>query len=222
MKTKANKSIRALRQVLDQTQGEFAVTVGVSKDTVASWETGRNNVSKTFARRIALVAGVSEGSLLKGDGKLKPRNPSQKEYNLEEFERHQKTFWGQSAEESVRRQMRYCPDALELLFTAAARAQKGKGPSRLPGVLGAFVQWCQETREDFDLGKEIDAELAKRKRTLTHNHSYAQWRAKAKEDPNMARMFKFKDDPKKGGQEMLELSVETGAVWMPGSNMRGK
>ena len=222
MKTISNKRIRALRVILDQTQTEFAVTVGVSKDTVASWETGRNNVSKKFGRRIALVAGVSEKSLLKGDGKLRPMNPNRKDYNLEEFESHQKICWGKTAEESVRRQMRPCADALELLFTAAARAQKGKGPSRLPGVLDSFIQWCKETGEDFELGRGIDEQLEQRKRTESFNKSYGQWRAMVKEGPSMARQFKFKDDPKKKDEEMLSLSLETVPIWTPGWDMRGK
>ena len=58
MKTMANENIRELRRILGQTQDAFAATIGASKDTVASWETGRNRVSEWMARRIALATGV--------------------------------------------------------------------------------------------------------------------------------------------------------------------
>jgi len=45
----------------------------------------------------------------------------------------------------------------------------------------------------------------------------------AKTDPTMARLFRFKDNAKKEGQEMLELtSKDTVPVWMPGQSMRAR
>lgn len=91
---------------------------------------------------------------------------------------------------------------------------------RLPGVVGSFIQWCQQTREDFELGDGIDAQLAQRKRVEVFNRSYAQWRMMAKEQPHAARMRGFKDDPKRGDQEMLSLGLETVPMWTPGYDMR--
>ena len=229
MKTKTNNPIRALRRILGQTQGDFAATIGVSKDAVASWETGRNPVSASMARRIALVTGVDERALVNPKLPLLTMNPNpqRQPYTLEQFKKHRKQFWGQTAEESVRRQLRPCVDALELLFTAAAnhgrgaKGAEGAESTRLPGVLGAFIQWCQQTREDFELGDGIDAQLAERKRMEAFNHSYAQWRQMAKEQPHAARMWGFKDDPKRGDQEMLSLGLETVPIWTPGYDMRG-
>ncbi len=67
MQTTTSKKIRALREILDQTQGEFAATIGASKDAVASWETGRNDLSAGLARRISLATGVDERSLLRAN-----------------------------------------------------------------------------------------------------------------------------------------------------------
>ena len=210
-----------MRRTLGQTQDVFAATIGVSKDTVASWETGRNRISAALARRIALATGVDERALLKGNRPLLTRNPARRPFTREEFERHQKLFWGETAEESVRRPLARCTDALGLLLRAAAQAGEGGVPARIAGVLDSFIQWCEQTREDFRLGKEIDAQLKQRKQTLKLNKSYAEWREMAKCDPEMARKMGFKDDPKRNGNEMLQLSMETVPLWMPGHGMRG-
>ncbi len=229
MTKKTNNPIRALRRILGETQGKFAATVGVSKDAVASWETGRNPVSPSMARRIALVTGVDERALMNHALPLLTMNPNpqRQPYTLEEFKRHRKMFWGQTAEESVRRQLRPCMDTLELLFRAAAnygqgaKGAEGAESTRLPGVLGSFIQWCQQTREDFELEAGIEAQLAERKGVEVFDRSYAQWRAIAKEQPHAARLFGFKDDPKRRDEERLTLKMETVPVWMPGTSMRG-
>src|SRR5262245_21452089 len=58
MSTRPNESIRMLRRMLRLTQGELAAMIGASKDTVASWETGRNKLSAGMARRLAFATGV--------------------------------------------------------------------------------------------------------------------------------------------------------------------
>ena len=165
MKTTTNKTIRELRRILGQTQGEFAALIGASKDTVASWDTGRNPVSASMARRIALVTGVDERSLLKPGGELMVRlTCPRRRYTMEEFGRYRKQFWGASGEESVRRQWRPCADTLELVFLAAVKGEMTGG--RLPGVVDSFIQWCRQAREEFQLGPAIEAELATRQGTL--------------------------------------------------------
>ncbi len=222
MSSPANERVRELRQILGQTQDEFAAMIGASKDTVVSWETGRNRVSAGMARRISLVTGVEEKGLSSGKGPLLtrgvwPRRP----FTVEEFKRHQERFWGGSLKNGVRLQLDRCQEALELLLNAAVTGGEQAGLARLTGLVDAFNQWCQEAREDFGLGEQIDAQLAKRKQKLEFNRHYAQWRQMAKEDPEMARKMGFKDDPKRGDEEMLRLSIETVPVWMPGQSMRG-
>jgi transcriptional regulator with XRE-family HTH domain len=223
MKTKVNENVRELRRILGQTQGAFAATIGASKDTVASWETGRNPLSAGMARRISLATGVEEKSLHRGSRPLLTRDPfPRRPFTLEEFERHHKRFWGGTAEEGARRQFTRCADALELILMAAARTDAESGHARLTGVLDGFIEWCKQTRESFGLGKQIDAQLAERKERLELNHSYARWREMARTDPEMARKMGFKDDPKRNGNEVLRLSMETVPVWMPGHSMRGR
>ena len=222
MKNKSKQPARMLRKLLGRTQAEFAVLVGASKDAVVSWENGRNPLSATFARRIALATGVDESSLLRGSEPLLARHPfPRRPYTEEDFQRHRKTCWGDSAEENARRQLRPCADALELLFRAAAKASEKEGPARLPGLVDSFRQWCEEIREDLQLDELIEAQLAQRKSHLELNHSYEQWREIAKTDPDLAHTMGFKDDPQQSGEEMLRLSLETVPVWRPGRDMRG-
>jgi len=213
--------IRALRRILGQTQTEFAATVGVSKDAVVSWEMGRNPVSASMARRIALVTGADERALMDHALPLLTMSLPRVPFNLEEYKKHRKACWGLTPEESVRRHLRPCADALELLFTAAAQFGPGAETTRLPGVIGAFILWCQETRKDFELEAGIEAQLEQRKGSEVFTRSYGEWRRLAKEQPDTARLFRFKDNPKRGDEEMLPLSLDLVPVWNPGYNMRG-
>jgi len=214
--------IRELRRILGLTQAEFATLIGASKDTVASWETGRNRLSAGMARRIALVTGVYDGSLLKPSGPLLTDAVSRRPFTLEEFRRHQKTFWGAPDEKKISGHLARCSDALELLFRAAATANGEGGASRLPGVLDSFIQWCKETRTAFRLEKEIDAQLGQREVKVELTKSYGQWREMAKTDPKMARRMGFKDKAGKDEQETLTLSAAMFPVWMPGHSMGRK
>jgi transcriptional regulator with XRE-family HTH domain len=221
MKPKPYHPIRELRTILGQTQAELAVTLGVSKDAVVSWENGRNPLSPAMGRRITLVTGVEETSLHKTKGPLLTRGTSPKRpFTMEEYQRYRKMFWGDTPEEAVRRRSGPCADTLELMLLAAGKAGGGEAGNRLAGLLDAFVQWCQQAREDFDLGEAIDAELAKRTWEMKLTQTHAEWRRMAKAEPGRARMMGFKDDPQKDGREALTLRVEMAPLWMPGESMR--
>jgi len=222
MKTRAQENIRELRRILGLTQEAFATLVGVSKDTVASWETGRNRLSEGMARRLALVTGVDGRSLRKPGGPLQTLALPRRQFTLEEFRRHQKSFWGASDEKQLTRHVERCSDALELLFRAAATAGGEAVASRLAGVLDSFSQWCQQTRKDFHLEKLIDAQLETRTARLELTKSYGQWREMARTDPEMARKMGFKEEATKDAGESLKLSITTVPTWMPGHDMRGR
>jgi transcriptional regulator with XRE-family HTH domain len=213
--------MRELREIIGQSQGEFAAMIGASKDAVASWETGRNRLSLPFARRIAAATGVEEGALRRGQGPLTTYEPfaGRRPYTAEAFEQYRQNRWGRSEEGGVRRQLAHCADALGLLFRAAARPGRGK-PSRLPAVLNSFVQWCEGTRAAFKLARPIDEELAQRKRIDRFNRTYRQWREMQRTDPAMCRKLGFKDKPRKKESEYLRLKLETIPDWAPGLSMR--
>ena len=75
MKTRPNQAIKKLRQIIGQTQAELAAMIGASKDTVVSWELGRNRLSRQFAGRLSFATGVAAEALLRGRGPLTARDP---------------------------------------------------------------------------------------------------------------------------------------------------
>jgi transcriptional regulator with XRE-family HTH domain len=222
MKTKPNEAIRELRKIIGRTQGEFAALIGASKDAVASWETGRNQLSPPFARRIAFATGVDEEGLLRGRGPLTRCEAfaGRRPFTAAAFEHHRGSYWGRSDEAAARQHLKHCADALGLMLLAAAKPGRGKVRYRLPGVVDSFIQWCERTREDFELDAEIQAQLEQRKAKLAVNHTYGQWRRMQQEDPAACRFMGFKDNPRKSGQENLRLEVETVPLWRPGYPMR--
>jgi transcriptional regulator with XRE-family HTH domain len=221
-KSKTNQALRDLRDTIERTQGEFAAMIGASKDAVASWEIGRNRLSETFARRIALATSVEEDALLRGRGPLFSRIPMEGRvpFTRERFDRYRQTYWGRSDEAAAREHLRLCTDALRLILHAAAH-QRGEVRDRLPGVLDSFIQWCHHAREDFALGPEIEEQLRQRKSKVAVTHTYREWREMQKADPTVCRGFGFKDDPSKPENESLRLEMETIPLWAPGREMRG-
>jgi transcriptional regulator with XRE-family HTH domain len=222
MKTKPNQALRELRKIIGRTQGEFAVMIGASKDAVASWELGRNKLSPQFARRIEFATGVKEESLLRGRGRLVTYIPFQGHhpFTAETFTRYRESYWGRSDEAAAQQHLKHCEDALSLLFMAAAKPGGGKLRYRLPAVVDSFIQWCEQTREDFKLDPQIQEQLAARKNKLTISQTYGAWRAKQKEDPQVCRMMKFVDNPQKSDKESLTLEIDTVPLWRPGHSMR--
>jgi DNA-binding XRE family transcriptional regulator len=218
-----NKALKELRKIIGCTQGEFAAMIGASKDAVVSWEVGRNKLSESFARRIGLVTGAEAKPLLAGKGRLTCLGPRRvrEPFTAETFERHSTTYWGRSDEAAVRQHFKNCADALKLLLVGASRARE-KIRYRLPAVLDSFIQWCERTREDFQLEQEIDAQLEQRCAKLVISHTYGQWRAMRKEDPAACRAMGFKDDAEKADGENLTLETTTLPIWRPGFPMRGR
>jgi transcriptional regulator with XRE-family HTH domain len=137
MRPKPYHPIRELRTILDQTQAALAVTLGISKDAVVSWENGRNPLSPAMGRRIALVTGVDETTLYKTKGPLLTQGSSPKRpFTLEEYRQYRKSFWEGTPEENVRRRIGPCADTLALLLLAGAKAGAGEAENRLGGPAG--------------------------------------------------------------------------------------
>jgi transcriptional regulator with XRE-family HTH domain len=173
MKTKKGRAIRELRDIINLTQGEFAAIIGASKDTVASWEVGRNKLSRQFARRIALATGVEAEDLMRGRSRLMTYVPMAGRLPLtkETFQQHRQSYWGATDEAAARRHLKNGADALGLILLAAAGGPDGKGAKCLPAVLESFIEWCEQTREDFQLEAAIDQLLAERKGEVSVSQS---------------------------------------------------
>ena len=214
-----NEAVRALRKTIGLTQAEFAAMLGVSKDAVVSWETGRNELSVTFARRIALVTGVDGRALRLGINVLFSQNDDAHIYTKEDFERHQRTNWSGTDEAQAER-LAHCQDTLELLLRAAAKPG-GKPPRhRLPALVDSFMQWSESAREDFELGPEIDEQLARRRFRGGMTQEYWLWRAMNRGNPEGLKAAGFQDDPSKGDKEQLRLELEFVPGWAPGRSMK--
>lgn len=222
MSTKTGEAMRQLRKIIHLTQGEFAALVGASKDAVASWEVGRNPLSPPFARRISMATGVDEEDLLRGRLPLRTSvfSPGRQPVTAETFAQHRQSYWGATDGVAARRHLKNGADALGLLLSAAAGTPDGKS-SCLPAVVDSFVQWCQQTRQDFQLEPAINRLLDERKSAVTVSQSYEAWRRQQREDPAACRMMGFKDNPKKGDHENLSLTAETVPAWRPGYPMGG-
>src|ERR1051325_4547136 len=108
-----NEAIRAIRKTIGLTQAEFAEMIGASKDAVVSWEIGRNELSATWARRIALVTGADGGTLRLGVSVPFSQAQDGHVYTKEDFERHQRTEWSVTEEAQTERLAR-CQETLEL------------------------------------------------------------------------------------------------------------
>jgi len=220
MQRKANQAVWKLRQILGLTQTEFARMIGASKDTVASWDAGRNRVSASFARRIAFATGVDEESMLEGEEPtLTWPVLGRRKYTAEDFALYRRTTKGRPDEGGARHHLKNCEDTLGLIFAAAARAEGGVSRERLPGVLHSFIEWSERVRRDFDLGREIEEALLKRKAKAGVTLSYREWRRLAREEPARVRAIGFKDDPGKEDEEELRLEVEMRPGWAPGRRM---
>jgi DNA-binding XRE family transcriptional regulator len=221
MKHQANEAIRALRTIIRRTQSEFAAMIGASKDTVVSWETGRNKLSVAFARRICLATGADGRSLLLGVSVPIYNDPvmGPKIYTLEDFERYRRTEWGRSDEQAARQRLKHCVDALEILLKAAAKPGTGKVRYRLPGVIDSFIQWCEQTSADFKLEPQIAEELKTRRFKCAVTQTYGEWRAMHKKDPVALSKIGFKDDKRKADTDKLRLQLGVAPGWSPGRSM---
>ncbi len=220
MKNKPNEAIRALRKIIGYTQAEFAAMIGVSKDAVVSWETGRNQVSDTYVRRIALATGV-DGRMLKA-GVSVPLSTAEDGhlYRAEDFEHHRQSEWGRTDEEAARRRLADCADTLELLLLAAVKPSGDKRHQQLPGVMDSFMQWCEAVREDFQLGQQIDAQLETRRQRAGMTQVYGVWRAMNRGNPEGLKANGYVEDPTKGAGESLRLELELVPEWAPGRSMK--
>jgi hypothetical protein len=207
---------------MGQSQGGFARMIGASRDTVVSWELGRNRVSPAMARRIWLATGAEEEGLIKGRTPVMAYLPmtGKMPFTLETLARHRKSPWGRSDEAAALEHWKLCTDAVRLVFLAAARTEGEDGRHQLPAVVDSFTAWCQSAVEDFDLMAEIDAQLQKRTRNEMFSKTYREWRRMQREDPDAIRGFKFKDDPTKPDDETLSLPQKTIPAWLPGKPMR--
>lgn len=77
-----NERIRKLRRNLDLTQQEFAERIGIKRNTIANYESGRNEPIDAVVSLICREFNVNEQWLRNGIGEMFVRTtPSEKAYN---------------------------------------------------------------------------------------------------------------------------------------------
>lgn len=88
-----NERIKKLRKALDLTQQEFAERIGVKRNTIATYEIGRNTPLDAVITLICREFNASEAWLRTGEGEMFVETPSgaldvlAQEYRLNHFER---------------------------------------------------------------------------------------------------------------------------------------
>ena len=65
-----NERIRELRKLLKLTQQEFAEKIGITRNTLASYETGKSNPGDAAVSLICSKLGVNETWLRTGEGEM--------------------------------------------------------------------------------------------------------------------------------------------------------
>jgi len=216
-----NDTLRQLRRILAQSQSEFAQMIGATRDTVASWENGRNRLTRDAAQRIMYATGAWPHSLLNGppilDCNLEPYKPE----SLAAWKREGK-YCSVSAADALYPQS---ADALWLLFTAAGRPGLGKLKHQFPAVWHSFVGWLEATVKEFKLERRID-DLLKDRFEKSHPLTlpWGEWRKLARRRDETSRfrvrLYQFKDDPKQPAKKPLTLYQVTRPGWNPAGDMR--
>ena len=215
---KTNEALKALRKIIGRSQVEFAALIGASKDTVVSWEIGRNKLSSRFAKRIYMATVANPTILCRGKGAL--LNSQGGPYTKGDFDGWTSGGVGESSEREAQRYFDACSDALWLLFSAAAMPGAGKIKNRLPAVRLSFVEWLEGARQEFKLAKEVDALLEKRAHKESLTMDYAEWRKHAKSKTALFELYGFKDDKRQPEGKQLRLESSVWPRWIAGSDMR--
>lgn len=71
-----NKQLKLIRRYFQKTQNEFGKSLGVSRDTYASYESGRVVPNDTFVRLLCSVYNINESWLLTEHGEMLKENKS--------------------------------------------------------------------------------------------------------------------------------------------------
>ena len=128
--------------------------VGVSPDTLISWENGRNKLPPEKARLIHMATGARPAEMVVGKGKV--LNMSGQPYSAADFDLWQRTYLNAPDEKKAEYFHKQASIAIWLLFMAAAKPGAAKLKNRLPGVWGSFLQWAEEVPKTFKLKPQMD------------------------------------------------------------------
>ena len=155
----AGRLVAELRRIIGKSQSQFAVMLGVSKDTIISVENARNDLSRNLAKRIAIATGAD---LIQS----KLESPfSRAPYTRADFDRWRKKY-SQSTEAQALQQFKEMQTWLKVIFLAAAKSGRAGNRDRLPALSLSLAEWLDQAREQFQLKDEIEDVLNDETRTL--------------------------------------------------------
>ena len=220
MKKKPNKTVAKLRNLIGKTQEQFAVMLGVSKDTIVSVENGRNRLSPGLASRTHIATGADEVNLLKNSGKVvtpgSGRQP-EAEYTRKSFDQWRKLVFGPNADDPAGRKKTaqfyfdYIKGRIEVLLLAATRPGV-KGHDRFPAVIQSLEGWINHAYEEFELAQEVDEVLREETTFAVPNYvSVGFLRGVMKKGNPMN--FKFKDSKKYKDTDVIEVFYDHYDQW---------
>jgi DNA-binding XRE family transcriptional regulator len=221
MKTEPNRTITKLRKIIEKTQEQFAVMLGVSKDTIVSVENGRNRLTSRLAKRIYIATGALPSSLEDNTGEVLAQDHATRgpvmPYTKDYFDRWRKIAMGVVGDDPVSRDKTaesmfdLTKDRIEVLLVAATRPGI-TDRDRFPAVLQSLDEWIDATYHDFGLAAEVDAVI--RERTYE--------KGKGSFTVGMVRQciaeggpchFRFKDSKKLQDSDKVELEYEFYYKW---------
>jgi transcriptional regulator with XRE-family HTH domain len=221
MQTEPNRTVTQLRKIIKKTQEQFALMLGVSKDTIVSVENGRNRLTPRLAKRIHIATGALPDSLLENKGNLLarayelhgPAVPYTKGY----FDQWRRISVGSlddnqaTRDRSAERMFDLTKDRIEVLLVAATRSGLS-GRDRFPAVLQSLDEWIDTVYHDFGLAAEVDAVIRER----TYEKGKGKFTVAEVRECIAAGgpyHFKFKDSKKLKGTDEVELEYEFYHKW---------
>jgi transcriptional regulator with XRE-family HTH domain len=220
MKKEPNRSVATLRKIIGKTQEQFAVMLGVSKDTIVSVENGRNRLSEPLAWRIYAATGANLGDLSEGSGRVGTGGnifePGSKEYTLDFFNKWRTEFIEEtdsSYEARERAALKFFDDLkdwIEVLFVAAMLPGH-KGKDRFPALMHSLDEWIDTAFEEFQLQRQVDEVLKKRSlKLIKKQERVAMARLYKKMDP---AGYKFKDSKKLKEKDFVKVEYLDWVRW---------
>jgi DNA-binding XRE family transcriptional regulator len=221
VKTEPNRTITRLRKIIEKTQEQFALMLGVSKDTIVSVENGRNRLTPRLAKRIYIATGALPSSLEANTGEVLAQDHTTRgpvmPYTKDYFDHWRKIAMGVVGDDPVSRDKAaesmfdLTKDRIEVLLVAATRWGI-TNRDRFPAVLQSLDEWIEATYHDFGLAAEVDAVI--RERTYEKGKgSFTVGVVRQCIAAGGPYHFKFEDSKKLLDSDQVELEYEFYYKW---------
>jgi DNA-binding XRE family transcriptional regulator len=222
MKKSPNRTVAKLRNIIGKTQEQFALMLGVSKDTIVSVENGRNRLTPGLAYRIHVATGVNQLNLLENTGEVWTGDRDRfgrgiKPYTKEDFERWRKSVYGPDPDDPAARERAAefhfdaTKERIEVLLVAATR-QGIKGKDRFPAVMQSLEEWLNYVYCEFNLANEVDQLLRERTFDVVKDTFNVGFLRASIAEGNPFK-FRFKDSKKLKDSDAVEVEFEHYVKW---------